>query len=53
MNILICRELAHEFGEHVDIVVGGHSHRTEIVLRPYPVFVESAHDKNHKVSNYV
>ncbi|XP_028166539.1 apyrase-like isoform X1 [Ostrinia furnacalis] len=51
------KELARDFGEHIDIIVGGHTHSLlwngpspsgEPVAGPYPIFVESAVDKKHK-----
>ncbi|XP_050552692.1 apyrase-like [Spodoptera frugiperda] len=52
------KEIARDAGEHIDIIVGGHSHSLlwngkapsgEIVEGPYPMFVEPTADKKHEV----
>ncbi|CAH0595089.1 unnamed protein product [Chrysodeixis includens] len=52
------QEIARDVGEHIDIIVGGHTHSLlwngaapsgEAVAGPYPVFIENTHDKKHKV----
>ncbi|XP_072934335.1 apyrase-like isoform X2 [Epargyreus clarus] len=52
------KEIARDFGENVDIIVGGHSHSllwngpspsNETVEGPYPVFIQTTADKKHKV----
>lgn len=43
------KRIAREFGEHVNIVVGGHSHRPESIQRDYPTIVESDKDNKKKV----
>ncbi|XP_041971450.1 apyrase-like [Aricia agestis] len=52
------KELAREYGEHVDIIVGGHSHSLlwdgpapsgEEVAGPYPVFIEPNKNRKHEV----
>lgn len=52
------KELARDYGEYVDIIVGGHSHSLlwngpapsgESVADPYPVFIETNTKKKHKV----
>ncbi|XP_045522484.1 apyrase-like [Pieris brassicae] len=51
------KEIARNYGQHIDIIVGGHTHSLlwngpspsgEVVAGPYPVFIESA-DQKHKV----
>ncbi|KAF9823704.1 hypothetical protein SFRURICE_001412 [Spodoptera frugiperda] len=51
------KEIARDAGEHIDIIVGGHSHSLlwngkapsgEIVEGPYPMFVEPTADKKHE-----
>ncbi|KAL0867831.1 hypothetical protein ABMA27_008532 [Loxostege sticticalis] len=53
----IDKELARDYGQYIDIIVGGHSHSLlwngpapsgEPVAGPYPVFVEYTPDKKHK-----
>ncbi|OWR55135.1 apyrase [Danaus plexippus plexippus] len=52
------KTLARDYGKHVDIIVGGHSHSLlwngpspsgEDVAGPYPVFVQSTATTKHKV----
>ncbi|XP_050353508.1 apyrase-like [Nymphalis io] len=52
------KELARDYGEYIDIIVGGHSHSLlwngaapsgEEVAGPYPVFVETSANKKHTV----
>ncbi|XP_045770763.1 apyrase-like [Maniola jurtina] len=54
----IDKKIAQDCGEHIDIIVGGHSHSLlwngpapsgEEVAGPYPVFIESSANKKHKV----
>ncbi|XP_026314172.1 apyrase-like [Hyposmocoma kahamanoa] len=57
-GLTIDRKLAHDHGEYIDIIIGGHTHSLlwngiapsgETVAAPYPVFVESNKDVKHKV----
>ncbi|CAB3245664.1 unnamed protein product [Arctia plantaginis] len=52
------KEIAREVGEHIDIIIGGHSHSLlwngpspsgEVVRGPYPIIIESSEDKKHQV----
>ncbi|KAF9408079.1 hypothetical protein HW555_012120, partial [Spodoptera exigua] len=52
------KEIARDVGEHIDIIVGGHSHSLlwngkapsgEAVQGPYPVFIEPTANKKHEV----
>lgn len=53
------RKMAVDVGEHIDIIVGGHSHSllwngteapsNEVIAGPYPVFMESDSKPEHKV----
>lgn len=52
------KQLARDYGENIDIIIGGHSHSLlwngpspsgEDVVGPYPVFIETSADKKHKV----
>ncbi|XP_049699209.2 apyrase [Helicoverpa armigera] len=54
----IDKEIAKDFAEHIDIIVGGHTHSLlwngdapsgEPVAGPYPVFIESTENKKHQV----
>ncbi|CAG5022764.1 unnamed protein product [Parnassius apollo] len=54
----IDKQIARKHGKHIDIIVGGHSHSLlwngdspsgEEVAGPYPVFIETSDDKEHKV----
>ncbi|XP_068623426.1 apyrase-like [Battus philenor] len=54
----IDKQIAHKYGKHIDIIVGGHSHSLlwngpspsgEAVAGPYPVFIETSDDKQHQV----
>ncbi|RVE47544.1 hypothetical protein evm_007803 [Chilo suppressalis] len=53
----IDKELARDYGQYIDIIVGGHSHSllwngpspsNETVVGPYPVFIEPSANKKHK-----
>ncbi|KAJ0173158.1 hypothetical protein K1T71_011334 [Dendrolimus kikuchii] len=54
----IDKEIARDYGQYIDVIVGGHSHSllwngpspsNETVEGPYPVFIETTADHKHKV----
>ncbi|CAF4802315.1 unnamed protein product [Pieris macdunnoughi] len=42
-------EIAQDYGQYIDLVVGGHSHRDKTVMFPYLTVVKSKSDNNHQV----